>query len=123
MAVLTDISANEGADEVAARLAARKQDLLKAAAASKEARQKVAASRLHTRTEARCLVKDAALHDWLRKRQRRGAEAKPRLYFTRFRRGDAPAHAHATVAHPSASIAALTVYVALESLDAHWQTR
>lgn len=47
---------------------------------------KAAGRKLHTRTEAKALVQDADLHAWLRRRQKRGAEPKPRMYFTRFRR-------------------------------------
>lgn len=54
--------------------------------AANAGRQRRASQKLHSLTEAKTLVKDAALHDWLRRRQKRGADPKPRMYFTRFRR-------------------------------------
>ena len=41
---------------------------------------------MHSKSEASLLVHDAALHEWLRKRQRKTEPAKPRTYMTRHRR-------------------------------------
>lgn len=43
-------------------------------------------SKLHTKIEASLLVRDAQLHEWLSKRQRKNQPAKPRMYMTRHRR-------------------------------------
>jgi hypothetical protein len=55
-------------------------------AASSGAPTKAMKPRMHSKSEASLLVHDAALHEWLRKRQRKTEPAKPRTYMTRHRR-------------------------------------
>ena len=73
----SDASKQEHAHAAAAEAAA-------AASASEEESGKK--PRMHTKSEASLLVRDAALHEWLRKRQRKTEPAKPRTYMTRHRR-------------------------------------
>ena len=42
--------------------------------------------RVHSKSEASLLVKDADTHSWLQKRQRKDQDPKPRTYMTRHRR-------------------------------------
>ena len=65
---------------------ARKTLALAKQGAVAKAKAASAAARLHTKAEASLLMKDAELHSWLRKRQKRGEAAKPRAYMTRHRR-------------------------------------
>ena len=69
-----------------AEAGARKALALATQGAIAKAKATSAASRLHSKAEASLLVKDADLHSWLRKRQKRGEAAKPRAYMTRHRR-------------------------------------
>ena len=86
MAVLSDLSANEAAPRVHRDLIATRKALVQTASEAAAAKKAAATKKLHTSTEAKQLCKDAALHEWLRKHQKRGADAKPRMYFTKFRR-------------------------------------
>ena len=77
MVVLSELSANEQGGRFEAR---------KALAEAAAARKNQASKRLHTKAEAKALVKDAQMHEWIRKREKRGAQPKARMYFTQFRR-------------------------------------
>ena len=91
MAILTDISdisANASRIDIPpdAKYVTARKHMLKKAAAAAAAKKAKELQHLHSRNEAKQLVKDAEMHTWLMKRQKKGAEAKPRMYFTKFRR-------------------------------------
>ena len=77
MVVLSELSANEQGGRFEAR---------KALAEAAAARKHRASRRLHTPAEAKALVKDAQMHEWIRKREKKGVQPKARMYFTQFRR-------------------------------------
>ena len=81
---LTEISANVAKPTT--------EPVVKKAAAENAAKKKplvygeAPVRRLHTKKEANVLVRDAAMHEWLRKRLPKNAAPRPRMYFTKFRR-------------------------------------